>query len=87
MKNTQWLGLHSILTTYAILILHPVACMEAEFQCHNGYGCLKRSLVCDGDKQCLDDSDEMGCGMEKHINRNNPVTFFLFPKCFVHGFV
>ena len=35
-------------------------CQSHEFRCSNGE-CVKASLVCDGDKNCLDGSDEIFC--------------------------
>nr|XP_027211035.1 neurotrypsin-like [Penaeus vannamei] len=33
-------------------------CSEAEFPCTDGRGCVARTLVCDGDRDCADGSDE-----------------------------
>ena len=37
-------------------------CSEDQFFCESGYGCLEKSLLCDNRVQCLDGSDEFGCG-------------------------
>ncbi|XP_072029481.1 uncharacterized protein [Amphiura filiformis] len=36
---------------------------DDEYQCHSGYGCLDKALVCDNHPQCLDESDEFGCNI------------------------
>ena len=33
---------------------------KSSFQCDNGH-CVSKDLVCDGDKACLDNSDEKNC--------------------------
>ena len=40
----------------------PATCHISAFTCDNGE-CLPDSYRCDGDNDCLDDSDEIGCGM------------------------
>lgn len=37
-------------------------CEEREFACKNGYQCIRHSFVCDGQDDCIDGSDEAGCG-------------------------
>ena len=37
------------------------SCSVAEFACLSGE-CLSSSVVCDGNANCMDRSDEMGCG-------------------------
>ncbi|XP_071944831.1 basement membrane-specific heparan sulfate proteoglycan core protein-like [Antedon mediterranea] len=36
-------------------------CREGQATCNNGQ-CIQRSFVCDGDTDCADNSDEIGCG-------------------------
>jgi hypothetical protein len=36
-------------------------CSADKFQCASGH-CIKESLKCDGEGDCLDLSDELGCG-------------------------
>lgn len=36
------------------------SCTKSQFRCSNGE-CLKPSVQCDGDAQCLDGSDELNC--------------------------
>ena len=39
-----------------------VGCLPGEFKCNSGYGCIAEEQVCDSLKQCIDGSDEDGCG-------------------------
>ncbi|KAJ8374864.1 hypothetical protein SKAU_G00054440 [Synaphobranchus kaupii] len=39
----------------------PGLCESGQFACHNG-GCVPISLLCDGQQDCSDHSDELGCG-------------------------
>ncbi|XP_048583834.1 uncharacterized protein LOC5504590 isoform X1 [Nematostella vectensis] len=41
-------------------------CLEDEFGCENGQ-CVKRGLLCDGDKACLDGSDEKHCSCPSNM--------------------
>jgi hypothetical protein len=38
-----------------------VQCQLNEFRCDNGQKCLEMELLCDGEEQCGDGSDEFGC--------------------------
>jgi len=38
-----------------------VACHELEFKCHNTGFCIYAYLICDGDDDCGDMSDETDC--------------------------
>ncbi len=40
----------------------PVKCSEKEFRCADGSQCVPSHLRCDGRANCLDLSDELGCG-------------------------
>lgn len=38
-------------------------CQDNEFKCPNPeIGCINKDWVCDGDDDCKDNSDEVGCG-------------------------
>jgi hypothetical protein len=37
-------------------------CLADEFQCEESKKCIKKSWVCDKDKDCADASDERNCG-------------------------
>ncbi len=37
-------------------------CHANEFLCRNGQQCVLKGFVCDSEKDCLDNSDEIGCG-------------------------
>lgn len=37
-------------------------CAEGQFHCRNSNECLSVTKVCDGSFDCLDRSDEAGCG-------------------------
>lgn len=39
----------------------PITCPSNQYQCTNGL-CIDRAFVCDGNNQCGDGSDEVGCG-------------------------
>lgn len=36
-------------------------CLPSQFRCPD-HRCIDLSFVCDGDKDCVDGSDENGCG-------------------------
>lgn len=39
------------------------ACRYFEYQCGSGNQCIPRSFQCDGDVDCQDGTDEIGCGL------------------------
>lgn len=39
------------------------ACRYFEYQCGSGNQCIPRSFQCDGDVDCQDGTDEIGCCM------------------------
>lgn len=39
----------------------PSACGPQEASCHSGH-CIPRDYLCDGQEDCRDGSDELGCG-------------------------
>jgi len=41
-------------------------CETGEFACDNG-NCIPGSFRCDGDNDCDDNSDEIGCGKSRDI--------------------
>lgn len=55
-------------------IVKPRECSRDEFKCDNG-ACINIDFYCDGQPDCLDDSDERGCS-----GREITLTFFLSQK-------
>lgn len=41
-------------------------CKTHEFLCRNQQQCVLKGFVCDGEYDCLDQSDEIGCGKKKN---------------------
>ena len=37
------------------------ACTTEEYQCHD-FGCVDKSQLCNGVRDCTDGSDELNCG-------------------------
>jgi len=52
----------------------PSVCSTAEFECASGQLCIPSSWACDGEIDCKDQSDEMGCSPDK-INSCGPEEF------------
>ena len=49
--------------------VRPITCSISQYQCANG-ACVPRSFLCDGIRQCVDGSDEVGCpGKQKGNNK------------------
>ena len=46
---------------YLNMILSTVSCQSGAFRCNNGT-CILSSRRCDGTVDCIDNSDETGCG-------------------------
>ena len=44
----------------------PNTCSSSEYQCAYG-GCVPRSVVCNGFSECIDGSDEIGCGKQRNM--------------------
>ena len=42
-------------------------CANDTFACSSGLGCISTTSVCDGVLDCVDMSDEFGCGKNKEI--------------------
>ncbi|CAD5125315.1 DgyrCDS13558 [Dimorphilus gyrociliatus] len=42
------------------LYIHAAQCLNSSFQCQNGQ-CIDKSLVCNGESECFDGSDESNC--------------------------
>lgn len=50
-------------TTHSSLPVGPdYKCDETEFSCKTNYRCIPQWARCDGTNDCIDDSDEQGCG-------------------------
>lgn len=45
---------------YMILFVEYFFCNEGKFECDNKR-CIVESFVCDGDNDCIDNSDEKNC--------------------------
>ena len=52
---------HSLIHTYTFWFPVERICNEAEWQCVDGSGCVHSDYLCDGSKDCNDNSDEAGC--------------------------
>lgn len=48
-------------------------CDETEFSCKTNYRCIPQWARCDGANDCIDNSDEEGCGGWLHIISCNKV--------------
>lgn len=46
------------LTSEALHAVEPVVCDEGQWQCRDGSGCVRHSVLCDGLADCQDHSDE-----------------------------
>lgn len=46
----------------------PTACGPQEASCHSGH-CIPRDYLCDGQEDCRDGSDELGCGEHCVVGR------------------
>ena len=44
-----------------MLCLYSAQCSNEDFWCKSGPGCVATSMVCDGQLQCMDGSDEYMC--------------------------
>lgn len=40
-------------------------CVKGYFQCKNSNRCIHSKLVCDGENDCSDNSDEQNCAIKK----------------------
>ena len=49
------------------IVSYPARCSNDDFWCNSGLGCVKMSMVCDGQLQCVDGSDEFMCCKFKKI--------------------
>ena len=60
-----------------IFIFKKALCDEEELLCATGYGCIAEAHQCDSIPQCLDGSDEDGCGtydmMSNHYRYFNTI--------------
>ena len=50
-----------------LVIIFTVSCQSGAFRCSNGT-CILSSRRCDGTVNCIDDSDETGCGSKLSKN-------------------
>ena len=47
---------------YADYFSDVIKCSSSEFRCDFGDKCINNSLICDGNVQCRDFTDELNCG-------------------------
>ena len=68
----------------------PSVCNTAQFQCLQDGRCVPESWTCDGEKDCLDASDERNCPTGNFIiqllHQNNRETFLETLRLFRAGF-
>ena len=54
---------------YQLIIIFPkVECLEWQFQCSDRKRCIDKRRMCDGYKDCSDNSDELECREGKNKN-------------------
>ena len=54
--------LTTIFISVFLLFCVTEPCNDIDFACVSSQGCVDKTLVCDGVRQCLDGSDEWECG-------------------------
>lgn len=56
-----------IVLTYISLNIGEEICGTGYFRCIHSYGCVLNTLVCNGEDDCGDGSDELGCKPSKSM--------------------
>lgn len=56
-KESVWRDFVSVVFFFSPLNVEPVTCNHKDFACANG-DCISSRFRCDGDYDCLDNSDE-----------------------------
>ena len=57
----------SHIPTFVCVLISAITCRNDEFTCDDG-SCVSSLLVCDGNNDCADSSDEADCGKYGHPN-------------------
>ena len=56
------------ISLYQLFLFSKVECLEWQFQCNDRKRCIDKRRMCDGYKDCSDNSDELECPEGKNKN-------------------